>query len=252
VVPGADDYGSKPVTVYFPSSDAPLFFERFKNVPELSRKYEGFEIAVKKRMSKNWQLNGSITFSKTSGNINQGYFASSGATAAADSPNYFVNFAEDARLDYDRPLIIRLAGTYIFPYGFYLSVNYMHISGVPWARSITVFPPDQTENSDNPPGLPVTVYLEEPGTRRTEAVHNLDLRIEKEFTLPRSKRIGLFLDIFNVLGNQYRSIVQNDGGFWYPESENSPEGIRVFDPNYNKTIALSGVRSFRLGLNLKF
>ncbi len=252
IVPGATEYNSKSVSVYFPSADAPLFSERFKNVPELSRKYQGFEIAFKKRMSHNWQLNGSVIFSKTSGNINQGYFASSGATAAADSPDYFVNFDEEARLDYDRPLIVRLAGTYRFPYGFYLSVNYVHMSGAPWARSVTVFPLPDVENADNPPGLPVTVYLEQPGTRRTESIHNLDIRIEKEFALSRSKRINLFLDIFNVLGNQYQSIVQNDGGFWYPDDENSGQGIRIFDPNYDKVVALSGVRSFRLGLNLKF
>jgi hypothetical protein len=252
IVPGADEYENESVTVYFPSATAPLFSERFKNVPELSRKYQGFEIAIKKRMSHNWQLNGSVIFSKTSGNINQGYFASSGATAAADSPNYFVNFNEEARLDYDRPLIIKLAGTYRFPHEFYLSINYVHMSGAPWARSVTVFPIPQQENMENPPGLPVTVFLEEPGTRRTEGVHNLDIRIEKEIALSASKRIDLFLDIFNVLGNQYQSIVQNDGGFWYPSDENSSEGIRILDPSYKKVIALSGVRSFRLGLNLKF
>ncbi len=252
IVPGADDTRNKSVTIYFPSSDAPLFAERFRNVPELSRKYRGFEIVVKKRMSHNWQLNGSVTFSRTTGNINQGYFASSGATAAAVSPNYFVNFDTDARLDFDRPLIIKLAGTYRFPYEFYLSFHYMHVSGTPWARSVTVFPPSQMEDAGSMPGLPVSVLLEEPGTRRTETVRNLDFRIEKEFILSRSKSLGLFLDIFNILGSQYQTKVQNEGGFWYPGAENSTEGDRIVDPNYGTVIALSGVRTFRLGLSLKF
>ncbi len=252
IVPGADEYESEPVTVYFPSVDAPLFAERFKNVPELNRKYQGFEIAFKKRMTRNWQLTGSVTFSKTNGNINQSYLASSGATAAAYSPNYFVNFSEDSRLDFDRPLIIKLAGTYRFPYEFYLSINYLHVSGAPWARSVTVFPLLEQENTGNPPGLPTTVFLEEPGTRRTEKMQKLDIRIEKTIALSRSKKIDLFLDVFNILGNQYQSIIQNDGGFWYPAAENSTEGVRIIDPNYNKVIALSGVRSFRLGLNFRF
>lgn len=252
IVPGTGEYENRAVTVYFPSAEAPLFTERFKNVPELNRKYRGFEIALKKRMSHNWQLNGSVTFSRTTGNINQGYFAASGSTSAADSPNYFVNFDEESRLDFDRPLIIKLAGTYRFPHEFYLSFNYRHISGAPWARSVTIFPPHPMENAENPPTLPVTVLLEEPGTRRTDPVRSLDIRIEKEMALSRSKRIDLFLDIFNVLGSQYQSIVQNDGGFWYPAAENSPEGTRVINPNYNEVIALSGVRSFRLGLIFKF
>ena len=100
--------------------------------------------------------------------------------------------------------------------------------------------------------LPVTVFLENPGTRRTEAYENLNIRVEKEFALSRSKRISFLIDVFNVLGNQYQNIVRNDGGFWYPSEENSTEGIRIVDPSYKKVRSLQGARSFRFGLNLKF
>jgi hypothetical protein len=125
IIPGNEKVDEKSVTVYFPSADAPLLFERFKNVPELTRKYRGLEIALKKRMSHNWQLSASVTLSKTTGNIGLGYFASSGDTAAADTPNTFVNIKEDARLDYDRPFIMKLAGTYRFPYDIHLSIFYL-------------------------------------------------------------------------------------------------------------------------------
>ena len=134
IIPEIDNFEDSSVTVYFPSTDAPLLFERFKNVSELSRKYRGFEIAFKKRMSHNWQLTGSVTLSQTKGNIGLGYFASSGATMAADTPNSFVNVNEDARLDYDRPFIFKLAGTYRFPWNIYLSFNYLYTSGTPWAN----------------------------------------------------------------------------------------------------------------------
>ncbi|UCE43194.1 MAG: TonB-dependent receptor [Candidatus Aminicenantes bacterium] len=252
IIPEIDGYKDKPVTVYFPTPDAPLFYERFKNVPELSRKYRGFEIAFKKRMSHNWQLMGSVTLSKTTGNIGLGYFSSSGSTMVADTPNSFVNIKEDARLDYDRPFILKLAGTYRFPFDIHMSFFYMYTSGTPWARSVTIFPPSQDGAENSVAALPVTVFLENPGTRRTDPFENMNIRIEKEFVLSRTKRISILCDVFNVLGKQYQIIVKNDGGFWYPSEESSTNGIRIVDPSFKKVTSLQGARSFRLGLNFKF
>lgn len=252
VIPGIDGFDDTPVTVYFPSTDAPLLFSRFKNVPELIRKYRGFEIAFKKRMSHNWQLAGSATISQTTGNIGLGYFSSSGSTSAADTPNYFVNLREDARLDYDRPLIIKLAGTYKFPLDIYLSLFYMYASGAPWTRNVTIFPPSQEGTENTVSGLPVTVILENQETKRTDPFENLNVRIEKEFSLSRSKRLGFLLDIFNILGKQYKNFIRNDGGYWYPSEEGSTDGIRIVDPNYNRVVSLQGARSFRLGIKLTF
>jgi hypothetical protein len=252
IVPGTDEYDDKSVTAYFPSQDAPLLFQRFKNVSELSRKYRGLEISFKKRMSRNWQLMGSITISKTTGNIGLGYSASSGSTMAADTPNSFVNIDQETRLDYDRPFILKLAGTYKFPLDIYMSFFYLYASGTPWARSVTIFPPSQDGTENTVAALPATVLLENPGERRTEARENLNLRIEKEFALSRSKRISLIFDVFNVLGKQHKILVRNDGGFWFPSEENSTNGIRIVNPSYKKVTSLQGARSFRLGLNLRF
>lgn len=252
IIPGNDIYDEKSVTVYFPSADAPLFFQRFKNVPELNRKYRGLEIALKKRWSHNWQLAGSVTISKSTGNIGLGYSASSGETAAADTPNSFVNIKEDARLDYDRPFIMKLAGTYRFPFDIYLSFFYLYTSGTPWARSVTIFPPSQDINGTAVRGLPVTVFLENPGTRRTDPFETLNIRVEKGFAISRSKKISLLLDIFNVLGKQYKIVSKNDGGFWYPAEESSINGIRILDPSFDTVTSLQGARTFRLGLNFSF
>jgi hypothetical protein len=203
-------------------------------------------------MSHNWQLTGSVTLSQTKGNIGLGYFASSGATMAADTPNSFVNINEDARLDYDRPFIFKLAGTYRFPWDIYLSFYYLYTSGTPWARTVTIYPPSQDGAENTVSSLPVTVFLENPGSRRTDPYQHLDIRVEKEFALSRSKRLGFVIDVFNVLGNQIKNRVRNDSGFWYPTEENSKEGIRVVDPFYKTVTSVIGARSFRFGLNLRF
>jgi len=252
VVPGINDYPDTPVTVYFWSKDAPLAFDRVKNVPELERKYRALEFILKKRMSNNWQLYGSVTLSKAYGNIGLDYNASSGFTSAGESPNYFVNYTENSALDFDRPLVIRLMGTYRFPYDFYLSFFYTHLRGTPWARRATIYPPLSWLEEENAYGTFVNVLLEEPGTRRNNAYDNLNLRIEKEFKLKDFGRVSVYVDIFNALGNKYRSIAQNDGGFWYPSGENTTEGLRVLSSNYKRITAVTGTRTFRLSLHLKF
>jgi hypothetical protein len=133
-----------------------------------------------------------------------------------------------------------------------MSFFYQYASGTPWARSVTIFPPPQDGTENTVAALPVTVLLENPGERRTDPWENLNLRIEKEFVLSRSKRISFLVDVFNVLGKQHQILVRNDGGFWYPSEENSTNGIRIVDPSYKKVTSLQGARSFRLGLNLKF
>lgn len=252
IVPGTDDYPDTPVTVYFWSKDAPLAFDRIKNVPELERKYQALELVLKKRMSNNWQFLGSAILSKSYGNIGLGYNASSGFSSAGESPNYFVNLTENSNLDFDRPLVIKLMGTYRFPYDFYLSFFYTHRSGIPWARSVTIYAPSSWSEEENAYSSSVNVLLEEPGTRRNDAYDNLNLRIEKEFKLKGAGRISLYVDIFNALGNKYRSIIQNDGGFWFPSGENTTEGRRILSSDYKRIVAVTGVRTFRLSLHVRF
>ena len=252
IVPGVDDYPDTPVTVYFWSVEAPLAFDRIKNVPELERKYRALEFVLKKRMSNNWQLYGSVILSQTSGNIGLGYNASSGFTRAGESPNYLVNLQENPALDYDRPLVIKLMGTYRFPYDFYLSFFYTHMSGTPWARSVTIYPPSSWLEEENAYGTFMDVLLEEPGTRRNDAYDNLNLRVAKEFRLKGATTLSLQVDIFNALGNKYRTSIQNDGGFWFPSDENTTEGLRVLSSNYERIVNVTGVRAFKLSLRFRF
>jgi hypothetical protein len=252
VIPGVDDYPDTPVTVYYWSKNAPLFFDRIKNVPELKRDYQALEIQIKKRMSNNWQLNGSLVFSKATGNIGLAYGASSAFTGAANSPNYFFNYPEDSRLDLDRSLLMKLMGTYRFPFDFFLSFYYTHMSGTPWARRVTIIPPSSWSQEANIYGTYASVLLEEPGTRRNKAFDNLDIRISKEFGLGNWGGLSTYVDIINVLGNKYRSITQNDGGYWFPSDENTNQGLRILSPNYKKITSLNGVRTFILSLCFNF
>ena len=124
--------------------------------------------------------------------------------------------------------------------------------GTPWARSVIIIPPSSWIQENNASSTPAEIYLEKPGTRRRESYNNLDLRIEKEFRLGSSGRLCAYVDIVNVLGNKYDFTFQNDGGFWYPEAENTAQGIRVLSSNYKKITSLYGVRILRFSLILNF
>ena len=251
-VPQTDDFPETPVTVYFRSNDAPPLFYQLKNVPELKRKYQALEIALTKQMSNNWQLNGSLVLSRASGNVGLGSEASSGFSEAANSPNYFVNLPQNSRLDFDRPLLIRLMGTYKLPSDLFLSFFYSYASGRPWARSITIIPPESWAQEKNAWRSEAKVYLETPGTRRTAPESSLDLRIEKSFRRGNSLRWTLYIDILNALGYKSSFNFPNDEGFWFPDAENTTEGNRQPSSNYKNITLLSGSRVFRLSLNYRF
>jgi hypothetical protein len=253
IVPEVDDFPDTQVSAYYRSSNTPVLFYQVKNVPELKRKYQALEIAFQKRMLNNLQLNGSLVISKTTGNIGLNYDASSGFSRAADNPNFLlVNLPEDSSLDFDRPLVLKLMGTYKLPYDFFASCYYTYMSGTPLPRSVTIIPPASWVQGNNAYNEPATVLLEKPGTRRAEPYHNLDLRIEKEFRFGSSGKISIYVDILNALGKKYSFISKNDGGFWFPDAENTTQGTRVLSENYKKITSLSGTRMIRLGLNLRF
>ena len=253
IVPEVDGFPDTQVSAYYRSANTPVLFYQLKNVPELNRKYQALEIAFKKRMLNNLQLYGSLVISKATGNIGLNYDASSGFSRAADNPNsLLVNLPEDSSLDFDRPLALKLMGTYKLPYDFFASFYYTYLSGTPLTRSVTIIPPLSWVQGNNAYDEPATVLLEKPGTRRAEPYSNLDLRIEKEFRFGDSGRISMYVDILNASGKKSSFISKNDGGFWFPDAENTTQGTRVLSENYKKITSLSGTRVLRIGLNLRF
>jgi len=252
IVPGVDDYPDSRLTVYYRSNDAPLLFSRLNNVPELKREHQALEIAFNKRMSHNWQLNGSLVFSQSTGNVSHMVEGDYGFANGILNPNSFVNLPEDSRFFYDIPLSVKLMGTYKMPFGFFLSFYYRYMSGIPWTRSVGVVPPSAWTQANNAFSTPVTVFLEKPGDRRTEPYSNLDLRIEKRFRAGQAGSISFAADILNIFGNKNDFTLQNDGGFWYPDDENTVQGTRVLSSAYRNITSLIGTRTLRLTFRLSF
>jgi hypothetical protein len=250
-VPESAAYPETNVTVYLRSTTAPAVFDRIQEVPELSRKYRGLEFSFRKRMSHNWQLFGSIVWSRSTGTAGLASPLSAGIASPVLTPNAFINVPLNSRTDMDRPLAIRVMGTVRFKYDIYLSAYYRYISGAPWARSVTITPPAVWSQEHGADATPVTVFLESPGTRRHGSWQSTDVRLEKEFRRRGKTRWSVYLDALNLFGDKYRVIDYNDG-FWYPDGEGASSGTHVLSGTYGRAIFLAGTRTFAFSVKLGF
>jgi hypothetical protein len=252
VVPGSEGYGDVALDLYLPSSTAPAYFERIENVPELTARYRSLEFSFHKRMSRGWQLFGSVTLNRSTGTTSVASRWSAGNSPVLLTPNTFTNIAATDTLYLDRPLVARLAGTVRLPWTMYASVLFKAQSGAPWARTVTVLPPADWAAANGATATPVTVYLESPGTRRYPSWQTLDFRLEKDFATAGRSRFAISLDVFNLLGGKYRTLDLNDGGTWAPDGEGGSTGTRTLSGTYGMYTPYWGSRIVRLNFSLKF
>jgi hypothetical protein len=245
-VPAYGDYPAQVVTMYFLSNDAPAQERRLTNVPEGRMKYHSFEVSFDKRMSNGWQLGGSVNLSKSSGNYPVSY-ASWASLGAFSNANSFVNAYGE--LPYSRPVLIKLYGTFNMPYKFLFSFFYMHTDGSPWGRTVTVRPPAAWSTAHNASTTGYAIYVSPNGTYRNEASDSLDLRLQKDFKLGPGS-LGVYADIFNLLGAYTLTVAKNPGGTWRPDDENTTAG--TFTPGSTGLRGFAGSRQFRFSLLYRF
>ncbi len=170
-----------------------------------SRIYSGLQINLNKRFSHNWQLYVSYLYGHETGNysnsnafyVNYGL----GQSVLFTDPNYQINSQGHSVIS--PPHTVKVQATYMFPMGISLSVNYAYHSGNTWTPYIMVMPLKQ--------GF-AFVKAEPLGSRRLQAVNNLDFRMEKMFSL-KDVQFEAMLDIFNVFNQGVATGVQPFGAF---------------------------------------
>jgi len=235
----ADD---APLTVYGLKADAPFTQRLMTNVEQASRKYQGVEFVVNKRMSNGWQFTGNVVVSKTYGNIGGQWGIWRGDRGNFMDPNAMVN--RWGRTNYDRPLAIKLMGTVVLPYDIILSGYYRYASGGPGNRTMTVYLPSTIGGVPNRTGN-VSVSAEAPGAFRGPSLSLLDLRLEKAFNLPLG-RLGFYVDAFNILGWKSLVVNKNNGGEIFQDGT-----FQEFSTYGNINLA-RGVRSFLFTVRYSF
>ncbi|MHB8094571.1 MAG: TonB-dependent receptor [Candidatus Aminicenantales bacterium] len=242
-VPAYGVYPAQEVTCYFLSNNAPYDdqFRRQTVMGESRRKYDAIEVAFDKRFSRGWSIGGSIVLSKHMR-----------FDAEWPDANSFVNgYGRDGT---DSPLSIKLYGSFDLPGGFIGSFFYRHFDGSPYARGISIAAPEDwaAANNINLNYGDAWVYTETVGTRRNQSFDNLDLRFEKQFDV-RYGKIGVFVDVYNLLGNRYVTYGQDPGGLWNPKGFGSAAGSYTnISSTYGKATSISGIRTYKFSLRFTF
>jgi hypothetical protein len=195
---GVDASGQTIMVYRLTTSPDARFFE-LTNPSQMHTRYDGVSIQAQKRMSNNWQMTGSIVFSKSTGLLGSSRpttssstptpIASQNGTAGifGQNPNDLIN--SDGRLIGDRPIVAHLQVLYQLPHQVQLSLNYTHQDGRLYGRIVRVT------------GLGITTAIwADPldGRRRVPDWNTFDVRILKDFSLTQNATLGVFGDILNL------------------------------------------------------
>jgi hypothetical protein len=228
-------FPAQTVTVYYRSNNSPAAFTKRTTDPYSKFHYTGLELTWEKRMHAGWSLGGSFNYS---------YQWSNGGFA---NPNSRINAEGRGGV----PWWVKLYGTFKIPYGFVASFIYLHTEGGYWARSVSVSAPSSWITANNVASGSVGVTIESPDTRQNPATDNMDFRLEKEFTISRIGRLGFFIDVYNLFGAQYPSVVVNPAGTWAPTAEGAG-AAGTFTPALLRVSGISGVRNLRVSARFSF
>ncbi len=155
------------------------------------RRYHGIQFQFNKRFSNRWQLLASYTLSKAWGTTDNGFADDIGYGGSVYDPNFWIN--SDGNSTYDPTHMIKIQGTYVIP-TIELSVNvYYHgVTGNAWTTRYRTSRFNQGR---------ITFFIEPRGSNHYPMDHQIDIRLEKIFTFASKYRLGLMVDVFNLLNS---------------------------------------------------
>jgi hypothetical protein len=213
----ADDGGD---LAYYVRNNPGVGVSVLSNPEGLYRRYDAIQVVLRKRYSRNWQLQASYTWSRSSGTVRNLDYVNAGYSDLSPgfpiTPNTFAN--SPGRPPYD-PQEFKAFGTYRWnPWGgINASAIFTWRSGSTWTRTVFV------------PGVG-NLRAEPLGARRLPATRALDLRVDKTMRLPgRAGTLSAFLDIFNVTnqGIQTGASARSGPTLGQPAGWSDPRMFRV-------------------------
>jgi len=238
----ADD---KPMTVYGLADYAPTQYYHGTNPPEAKREYIAGVLTFDKRMSNRWQLKGSILYCAFKGNASPEYGPTEGESSLFDNPNVMIN--SYGRVAFDRPLQLKIMGTYMLPYDFIITAYLQARSGAAWGRTFdrVYFPSSMDVQSSYAGG----VRAETIGSLRNAPYTMMDLRMEKNFSFGDYGKLSLYLDVFNVGGRSGVNVNRNPYARVYYYRDPPQYNL---SSTYGDITSVYGVRSIRFGMRYSF
>lgn len=223
-VTGTGDDPGRTLTFWRQNSDPELNRFLVTNPDGAFREYRGVELMAEKRFANRWMMQGSWVISKIEGNYNNtGNF---GNSSEYDNPNLDPRFDpnREGRLTNDNTHIAKVLGMVRLPFGVVGSMAYFYTSGQTITRTVRLRIDRLRE-----------VFAEPRGSQRLDARKQLDIKLEKQFSLGDRRRLGLTFEGFNVTNE---TIITN---------RTTRSGSSYFNPT-----AINGARRFRLGAVFRF
>jgi len=198
VGPGAT---GRPVVVKRLITDPADSFYELTNRSYMKTDTHAFTAQITKRMSKGWQLTAAYTHLNSKGvlpSTRLGLLSAQRATARfsdfGQNPNDLINAG--GKLLGDRPHTFKSQLVVQLPHGFLVGANYLFQSGRAWARRARISEPELGF-----PSAPEINIEERDGSRRVPNQSNLDLRLQKAFSLRKNVKFAVFGDLLNVFNS---------------------------------------------------
>jgi hypothetical protein len=226
-VRGTGDETTATVTAYRRLSD-PTEHQFFITNPEgAERDYRALELTATRRLANRWQFQGSWVISKIDGNYNN--TSNRGNSTEFDNPNLDYRFQpfRTGRLTNDITHLAKVLGTYQAPWDVMMSAAYTFTSGQTFTRT---FRPTTSEVTGRP-----DLFIETRGDQRYDDRPQFDFKLEKQFRLGNSQRLGVTFEGFNLFNNAAIT------------SRTVRSGDTYFEPQ-----TIVGPRRFRLGAVFRF
>jgi hypothetical protein len=177
-IPFTDASTGKTITVYNQLEPLQNFYLITNPGDEIT--YKGLMLVANKRLSHNFQLYSSLTWSKA-WRTQKGY----------RDKNELINSEGPMSIlaARDRRWMLKMGGVYMAPFGIVLGTNVIYQQGSPWERTVLV------------PGLnqgPKFIRAEPRGTRRMPSELYFDVKIEKMFRVAQKYSLVFSCDIINA------------------------------------------------------
>jgi outer membrane receptor protein involved in Fe transport len=134
------------------------------------------------------------------------------------TPNDLINTGKHGRHEFTT-WTLKVYGSYTAPWALRITPLLRHQSGQPFGRTFSARLPNYGS---------VRILAEPIGTRRMDHLTLLDVRIERTFRLSASRRLGAFVDVFNLLNaNPEQRLSWSSGSFLRPLSIVAPRIARI-------------------------
>ncbi len=202
---------------------------QWQSPEDFKQTYKNFDITLNKRMSNRWSVVASFLYTWQ----NESYYGGVSGNAPPQNPNEALNNLTNTSL-----YAFKLFGSYQAPWGILVSPVFRFQAGTPIPRRLAV--------STN--GGTINMLVEPSGTYRQDNVAIFDTRFEKQFRFSTSRRLGLFVDLFNINNTHAAQAQDNITGL----RTVTVDGAKTTVPRFLYPTTLIAPRVMRFGVRFSF